>query len=95
MVSWIYEQVAGLQLPHNAAQIAGVSRPIGRDALQPGDLVFFNTSGKAHSHMGIYAGDGRFIHAPSTRAKYVRADDLDQGWFSKRISGMRTLRRPN
>lgn len=93
MVSWIYEQVAGLRLPHNAAQIAGLSRPIDRSALRPGDLVFFNTSGKPHSHMGIYAGDGRFIHAPSTRGKYVRTDALDKGWFASRISGMRTLRR--
>lgn len=93
MVSWIFEQVAGLRLPHNAAQIAGLARPVERAALQPGDLVFFNTSGKPHSHMGIYAGDGRFIHAPSTRGKYVRTDTLDSGWFAQRISGLRTLRR--
>lgn len=93
MVSWIYEQVAGLRLPHNAARIAGLSRPIQRDELAPGDLVFFNTSGSAHSHMGIYAGEGRFIHAPSTRGKYVRTDTLDSGWFAQRISGLRTLRR--
>jgi cell wall-associated NlpC family hydrolase len=93
MVSWIYEQVAGLRLPHNAARIAGLSRPIRRDELAPGDLVFFNTRGSAHSHMGIYAGEGRFIHAPSTRGKYVRTDRLDSGWFAQRISGLRTLRR--
>ncbi|WP_018410265.1 C40 family peptidase [Methyloversatilis thermotolerans] len=93
MVSWIYEQVAGLKLPHNAARIAELSRPIARDALQPGDLVFFNTSGTTYSHMGIYAGEGRFIHAPSTRGKYVRTDPLDSGWFASRISGLRTLRR--
>lgn len=93
MVSWIYEQVAGLKLPHNAARIAELSRPIPRSALQPGDLVFFNTRGSAYSHMGIYAGEGRFIHAPSTRGKYVRTDTLDSGWFAARISGLRTLRR--
>lgn len=93
MVSWIYEQVAGLRLPHNAAQIAQIARSIDRKSLAPGDLVFFNTSGKAHSHMGIYAGEGRFIHAPSTRGKYVRMDALDSGWFASRISGLRTLRR--
>lgn len=93
MVSWIYEQVAGVRLPHNAAQIATVARPIERSALAPGDLVFFNTNGTPHSHMGIYAGEGRFIHAPSTRGKYVRTDRLDSGWFAARISGLRTLRR--
>jgi cell wall-associated NlpC family hydrolase len=94
MVSWIYEQVAGLQLPHNAEQIASLSRPVAREALQPGDLVFFNTSGKPYSHVGIYAGDGRFVHAPSSRGKYVRTDTLDSGWFAQRVSGLRTLRRP-
>lgn len=93
MVSWIFEQVAGIRLPHNAAQIARLARPVDRASLQPGDLVFFNTSGKPHSHMGIYAGEGRFIHAPSTRGKYVRTDALDSGWFAARISGLRTLRR--
>lgn len=93
MVSWIFEQVAGIRLPHNAAQIARLARPVDRASLQPGDLVFFNTSGKPHSHMGIYAGEGRFIHAPSTRGKYVRTDALDSGWFASRISGLRTLRR--
>lgn len=93
MVSWIFEQVAGIRLPHNAAQIARLARPVDRASLQPGDLVFFNTSGKPHSHMGIYAGEGRFIHAPSTRGKYVRTDALDNGWFASRISGLRTLRR--
>lgn len=93
MVSWIFEQVAGLKLPHNAARIASLSRPVERSALQPGDLVFFNTNGRHHSHMGIYAGEGRFIHAPSTRGKYVRTDALDSGWFASRISGLRTLRR--
>lgn len=93
MVSWIYEQVAGVRLPHNAAQIAKIARPIERSALAPGDLVFFNTNGTPHSHMGIYAGEGRFIHAPSTRGKYVRTDRLDSGWFAPRISGLRTLRR--
>jgi cell wall-associated NlpC family hydrolase len=93
MVSWIYEQVAGVRLPHNAAQIAKIARPIERSALAPGDLVFFNTNGTPHSHMGIYAGEGRFIHAPSTRGKYVRTDRLDSGWFAARISGLRTLRR--
>jgi cell wall-associated NlpC family hydrolase len=93
MVSWIYEQVAGLRLPHNAARIASIARPIDRQSLAPGDLVFFNTNGKPHSHMGIYAGEGRFIHAPSTRGKYVRTDALDSGWFASRISGLRTLRR--
>ncbi len=90
MVSYIVEQVSGVRLPHNAAQIASLTRPIPVSALQPGDLVFFNTSNRRHSHMGIYLGDGRFIHAPSSRGQ-VRIERLDSSYFKTRIDGARTL----
>jgi cell wall-associated NlpC family hydrolase len=89
MVSHIVEQVSGLDLPHSAAAIAAHTRPVAPDALAPGDLVFFNTT-RPHSHMGIYLGDGRFIHAPSSRGT-VRIDRLDSGYFANRIDGLRTL----
>ncbi|QID17881.1 C40 family peptidase [Nitrogeniibacter mangrovi] len=90
MVSYIVEQVSGQRLPHNAAQIAAQTRPIRRDALQPGDLVFFNTLNRRHSHMGIYLGEGRFIHAPSSNGS-VRIDRLSNRYFSTRFDGARTL----
>lgn len=92
-VRYVFQQAANVTLPHGARAISQLGRTIPVEQLQPGDLVFFNTSGKPHSHMGIYAGEGRFIHAPSTRGKYVRTDALDSGWFAARISGLRTLRR--
>jgi cell wall-associated NlpC family hydrolase len=93
MVSYIVEQVSGQKLPHNAAQIAERTRPIAMDALRPGDLVFFNTLGRAHSHMGIYLGDGRFIHAPNSRGR-VRTDRLDNRYYAERFEGGRTLLPP-
>lgn len=90
MVSYIVEQVSGRRLPHNAAQIADRTRPIEVDALRPGDLVFFNTMKRRHSHMGIYIGGGRFVHAPSSRGK-VRIERLDSRYFAPRIDGARTL----
>lgn len=90
MVSYIVEQISGRRLPHNAAQIAASTRPIERSELSPGDLVFFNTQKRRHSHMGIYLGDGRFIHAPSSRGT-VRVERLDNSYFAPRIDGMRTL----
>ncbi len=91
MVSYVVEQVSGKRLPHNAAEIAGRTRPIETSRLEPGDLVFFNTMKRRHSHMGIYIGDGRFIHAPSSRSA-VRIERLNNPYFSSRLDGARTLR---
>lgn len=90
MVAYIVEQVSGTRLPHNAARIADQTRPISMSDLQPGDLVFFNTLKRRHSHMGIYLGEGKFIHAPSSRGS-VRIDSLDNTYFAPRFDGARTL----
>ena len=90
MVAWIVENISGKRLPHNAAQIADRTRPIELSQLQPGDLVFFNTLQRRHSHMGIYIGDGRFVHAPSSKGR-VRVERLDSRYFAPRIDGARTL----
>jgi len=90
MVSYIVEQVSGRRLPHNAARIAQITRPIAVSDLQPGDLVFFNTLNRRHSHMGIYMGEGRFVHAPSSRGR-VRVESLHNNYFRPRIDGARTL----
>jgi cell wall-associated NlpC family hydrolase len=90
MVSYVVEQVAGKRLPHNAAQIAAVTQPIERSALKPADLVFFNTTGQTYSHMGIYLGDGRFVHAPSSKGS-VRIERLDNTYFASRFTGARSL----
>ena len=90
MVAYIVENISTRQLPHNAAQIADRTRPIDVSELRPGDLVFFNTMKRRHSHMGIYIGDGRFVHAPNSRGR-VRVERLDNRYFAKRIDGARTL----
>ena len=90
MVAYIVENISGRRLPHNAAQIADRTRPIVVDDLKPGDLVFFNTLKRRHSHMGIYIGDGRFVHAPNSRGR-VRVERLDNRYFAQRIDGVRTL----
>lgn len=90
MVAYIVENISGRRLPHNAAQIADRTRPIVVDNLKPGDLVFFNTLKRRHSHMGIYIGDGRFVHAPNSRGR-VRVERLDNRYFAQRIDGARTL----
>ncbi len=90
MVSYVVEQVSGKRLPYNAAGIAERTRPIPSNAVRPGDLVFFNTLGRSYSHMGIYVGDGKFVHAPNSRGK-VRVDRLDNRYYADRFEGARTL----
>lgn len=89
MVSYIYGQVAGLKVQGSAAEIARNGRPIERAALRPGDLVFFNTRNRAYSHVGIYLGDTRFVHAPSTNGK-VRIDHLNDRYYAQRYEAART-----
>lgn len=90
MVSYIYARAAGLEVTGSAADIARHGRPIERDLLRPGDLVFFNTRNRPFSHVGIYLGDDRFVHAPSTNGR-VRIDKLDDRYYAKRFEAARTL----
>lgn len=83
MVSHVFKQAAGVQLKGSAADLARQGRVVERKALRPGDLVFFNTTGAPFSHVGIYIGDQRFVHAPSSGGK-VRTDSLSSGWFATR-----------
>jgi hypothetical protein len=86
----IYEQTAGLILPRNAAQQAAATEKINRNDLQPGDLVFFNTMRRAFSHVGIYIGNGKFIHSPKPGAE-VRVDDMSMNYWTKRFDGARRV----
>jgi cell wall-associated NlpC family hydrolase len=90
MVAYIYQNAAKVKLPHNAAQIASLARPIDNSRMRVGDLVFFNTLGKPFSHMGIYIGDGKFVHAPRSNS-VIRVDRLDNSYFAARYEGARTL----
>lgn len=89
MVSHIYQSAAGLRLSGSAADIAQRGKPIERTALRPGDLVFFNTLNRPFSHVGIYIGDARFIHAPSSNGR-VRIDLLTDRYYAQRFEAART-----
>lgn len=90
MVSYIYGRVAGIKIQGSAADIARNGRPIERSLLRPGDLVFFNTRHQPFSHVGIYLGDARFIHAPSTNGR-VRIDRLNDSYYAQRFEAARTF----
>jgi cell wall-associated NlpC family hydrolase len=89
-VKAMYEQSVGLVLPRKAEQQAAASEKIERADLQPGDLVFFNTMRHAFSHVGIYVGEGKFIHSPKPGSE-VRVDDLAGKYWSRRFDGARRV----
>jgi cell wall-associated NlpC family hydrolase len=85
---------AGIRLPRTAAQQFKEGCEVKRDELQPGDLVFFaRTYKRGISHVGIYVGDGRFVHAASTGRK-VRVDRLDSAYYASRFAGARRIPQP-
>ena len=89
MVSYVFAKAIGLKLTGSAADIARQGHLIAASELRPGDLVFFNTVNRPHSHVGIYIGGQRFVHAHSKNGK-VRIDALKTGWFATRFEEART-----
>lgn len=89
-VRHMFEKSVGLVLPRRAEEQAKVTEEINRSDLKPGDLVFFNTMKRTFSHVGIYVGDGKFIHAPRP-GKDVRIDDMREAYWQKRFNGARRV----
>ena len=86
----MYEQTVGLLLPRKAEQQAAVTQNIGKNDLQPGDLVFFNTMRRAFSHVGIYVGNDKFIHSPRPGAQ-VRVESMSTSYWDRRFDGARRV----
>ena len=89
-VRYVFNDTFGFLLPRKSAQMSKVGLEIGKDELRPGDLVFFNTMRHAFSHVGIYVGNNKFIHAPS-KGKSIRVDDMTKVYWEKRYNGARRL----
>ena len=89
LVQFSYRE-AGLSLPRTTEEQRRASRAIPRADLQPGDLIFFDHEGLKNSHVGVYIGEGAFVHAPST-GKDVRRDRMDSPYWKKHISETRRL----
>ena len=89
----VYEQSFGKVLPRRASEQAAATQVIERQELKPGDLVFFNTMRRAFSHVGIYVGEGKFIHAPRAGAS-VRVEDMRKDYWQQRFNGARRVLSP-
>ena len=91
LVQFVFRDSAGIRLPRSTRELVAIDAPaVARDALQPGDLVFFGPSGGGASHIGIYVGEGRFVHAPSSGGT-VRLDLLDNEYWRRAYVGARRL----
>lgn len=91
LVRYVVKQVLSINLPRTVKQIALKGRPLARDGWAPGDLIFFATVvGEPYSHVGIYVGQGRFVHAPATGGK-VRLEQLNKPYWLSRLTGVRRL----
>ncbi|CAI8948677.1 MULTISPECIES: C40 family peptidase [Burkholderia] len=89
-VRYVFQDTLGMSLPRRAEEMSRVGEKVSMSNLKPGDLVFFNTMRRTFSHVGIYIGDNKFVHSPSTGST-IRVDDLDNGYWEKRFTGARRL----
>lgn len=89
-VGHVFHQVAGLSLPHNALAISRQGKQVSVDELRPGDLVFYNTLKRSFSHVGIYLGNQRFVHAPS-RGRGVEVVNMTDKYWATRFNGARRI----
>lgn len=96
LIGYVYRNSAGISLPRSTRELIQLRVPsVGREQLQSGDLVFFATNGGGKvSHAGIYVGEGRFVHAPSSGGT-VRLDYLSQAYWQKSYLGAKRVMAPS
>jgi|SRR5271165_1747584 len=91
LVQHVFERTQGIELPRTARDMARVGRRVARGDLKPGDLVFYSTQGRTFSHVGIYIGGGRFVHAPSSGGRVCIVDMENTYWRHHYSGGRRVL----
>lgn len=90
LVQYVYQNAVGIKLPRISRQQFQVARPVRLGSEHPADLLFFDINGRGISHVGIYLGKGKFIHAPKTGGK-VKISDANTKYWRKRFRGVRRL----
>ena len=90
LVAHVYQQAWGIRLPHSTQAQSQAGTPVSLAELQPGDLVFYDTLKRPYSHVGIYLGEDRFVHAPKTGAQ-VRVESVKSRYWAQRYSGARRI----
>ena len=90
LVAHVYREAWGVRLPANTTAQSQAGVPVSLAELQAGDLVFYDTQKRPYSHVGIYLGEGKFVHAPKTGAQ-VRIESLQSAYWSQRFNGARRI----
>lgn len=90
LVRYVVARAANVNLPRTTEAMGTRGTPLEREQVASGDLVFFNTTGRANSHVGIYVGQNRFVHAPSTGGT-VRLEDMTKPYWASRYNGARRV----
>lgn len=91
LVAHVFREAYGIDLPHNTRAQSEFGVRVSLSELRAGDLVFYNTLNRPFSHVGIYLGDGRFVHAPKTGAQ-VRVEPINGRYWMQRFDGARRIR---
>ena len=90
LVAHVYLEAWNIRLPRNTSAQSKVGTPVSLAELQAGDLVFYDTLKRPYSHVGIYLGDGKFVHAPKTGAQ-VRVESITSTYWAQRFNGARRV----
>lgn len=93
-IRYVFQKSVNIALPRSASAMSRIGLRVDKDELQPGDLVFFNTLRRQFSHVGLYLGNNKFIHAPST-GKNITIANMDQKYWATRYNGARRMDREN
>jgi cell wall-associated NlpC family hydrolase len=89
-VGHVYRHSLGISLPRSSREISRAGKPASLGELRPGDLVFYNTRHASFSHVGIYIGDGKFVHSPRSGER-VRTEQMQMGYWQARYDGARRI----
>ncbi len=90
LVAYVYREAWGIRLPHSTQAQSEAGVPVSLAELQAGDLVFYDTEKRPFSHVGIYMGNGQFVHAPRSGAR-VRVESLESSYWTRRFNGARRI----
>jgi cell wall-associated NlpC family hydrolase len=90
-VGHVFQHELRLKLPRTSHDLSRIGTLIKTYQLQPGDLVFFNTQERSYSHVGIFIGEGKFVHAPKSGSR-IRVENMNEPYWAKHYNGARRVK---